>query len=535
MDAITPSRDAHPRLANSDCAQRSWLSPFTRSGASGGLAQLPRLLTRATQAALAARRLSGPLPADEPGDVLRASAAGLDSDDLPLAGIGADAALACVAQVLIAQVLVEHGIDLSHARAAIGLQPPPLGVSVSDGALASVSNASRDSDDAAPSAIAVERWVMRALSRLSGLGARADGVMTASRTLSNVLGLLLARDATARHALDGAAALQEPVVLCSELCHFSVHRACAALGLGERAARAIPTDARHRMKPGAVRAMLSNLSPSHTPLAIVATVGTPDFGSIDPLPELAEIAAEHGVWLHVDAAYGFGALLSERLAPRLCGIERADSITLDLHKFGWQPTATSVLLVADTDRFVALDREVEDLNLSDDSAAGRGGRLGRSLRSTRRRPDARRVATTFLTHGRRELGDMVDTCHDLARHAERRIAREPELELIAPAELSTVVFRYRGQLSAQSLYESLRSADEVNAALRRKLLARGIAAIGRTSPRNPWSNEPPRKRVWLKLTLLDPAATPSDIDDLIDAVLRAGREAERQWWRKHVA
>jgi L-2,4-diaminobutyrate decarboxylase len=299
-----------------------------------------------------------------------------------------------------------------------------------------------------------------------------------------------------------------------------VQRACAALGLGEGAVRLVPTDERRRMRPLALVESLRELGGAHTPIAIVATAGTTDFGSIDPLPALAEIAAKHGVWLHVDAAYGFGALFSERLADKLRGIERADSITLDLHKLGWQPAAASVLLLADTRNFAALEREVAYLNPLDDVEAGLDGLLGRSLQTTRR-PDAVKVAATLLALGRRGLGDLVDICHDLARYAEQRIAREAELQLVSEAELTTVVFRYRCRSDADAQRQ-----DAVNGELRRRLLERGVALIGRTralpSPRDS------ERRVCLKFTLLNPSATPGDIDDLVHAVLRAGRDIEQQ-------
>jgi L-2,4-diaminobutyrate decarboxylase len=255
---------------------------------------------------------------------------------------------------------------------------------------------------------------------------------------------------------------------------------------------------------------------------VVATAGTTDFGSIDPLGEIAAIAREHGVWLHVDAAYGFGALFSERLRERLAGLEYADSITLDLHKLGWQPAAASVLLLADPRKFAALEREVAYLNPSDDSEHGLDGLLGRSLQTTRR-PDALKVVATLLAYGQRGLGALVDACHDLARYAEQRITRERELELVAPAELTTVVFRYRCRAGVPDPAEF---EDRVNGALRRRLLERGVALIGRTSVSLAGPESP--ARVCLKLTLLNPTARPGDIDDLVRAVLRAGRECERQ-------
>jgi L-2,4-diaminobutyrate decarboxylase len=484
------------------------------AGSREGLAAVSAALTGAAGNALAAARWPvGPLRAGAPADVLAAATAALGGGGLPEVGMGAEAAL-----TRLGRVLVEYGLHLSHPHAVAHLQPPPLAVAVAADALASASNASLDTYDSGPSAIAVERWLIGGLVELAGLGRQADGVLTPGGSLSNLLGLLLARDAAAlRRGIDarrqGVGALKSPVVLCSELAHFSVHRACAALGLGEGAVRPVPTDARRRMRPEALEALLRELGPEHTPLAIVATAGTTDFGTIDPLPRLAAIAAEHGVWLHVDAAYGFGALFSERLAGRLEGLSLADSITVDLHKLGWQPAAASVLLVSDARAFSALERHVAYLNPEDDAEAGYDGLLGRSLQTTRR-PDAVKVAATLLAYGRQGLGDMVDTCHELARHAEQRIRAEPELELVSPAELTTVVFRYRtGEEPARE--------DATNGALRRRLMETGTALIGRTAVRLDGPGSP--ERVCLKFTLLNPTTTPEDLDALVDAVLAAGR------------
>ncbi|GGM72518.1 putative decarboxylase [Longimycelium tulufanense] len=502
-------------IRTSDAARRTpgYYFPTPLAGAPDGLAAVCAALGHALGATRAARRPEGPLPAGDPTAVLAAAGAPLGPAQLPTEGIGPEGALR-----LLARVLVEHGVDLTHPHAAAHLQPPPLAVAVAADALADAGNASVDTYDSGPSAIAVERWVVDVLARLAGLGPAADGVLTPGGSLSNLLGLLLARDAAAaRRGVDarrhGIAALPGPVVLCSELVHFSVHRACAALGLGEFAVRAIPVDGRRRMRPEALAGVLRNLGPERTPLAVVATAGNTDFGAIDPLPQLAEVTREHGVWLHVDAAYGFGALFSEHLAPRLAGLELADSITVDLHKLGWQPAAASVLLTAGAAAFAPLGREVAYLNPADDTDAGYEGLLGRSLQTTRR-ADAVKIAATLLAHGRRGLGRLVDTCHGLATHAQQRIAAEPELELVCPVELTTVVFRYRTPYPAMD--------DEVNARLRRRLAESGRALVGRTATRLAGPGSP--RRVCLKFTLLNPAATQRDVDALVDAVLDAGRE-----------
>ncbi|APU14466.1 PLP-dependent enzyme, glutamate decarboxylase [Actinoalloteichus sp. GBA129-24] len=458
---------------------------------------------------------SGPLPAGPPAQVSEAVAAALGPARLSEDGLGAAGALR-----LVTGVLVDHGLNLTHPGALAHLQPAPLPVAVAADVFASLGNASLDTYDSGPSAVAVERWLIRLLTGLAGLTTRADGVLTPGGSLSNLMALLLARDAAAaRRGIDvrrsGVASLPGPVVFCSELAHFSVHRACAVLGLGEDAVRPVPVDGAHRLRPEALAAMLRELPPENTPIAVVATAGTTDFGSVDPLPELAEITSEHGLWLHVDAAYGFGTLFSDRLSSRLRGIELADSITGDLHKLGWQPASASVLLLAEGSSFTPLHREVAYLNPADDTAAGFGGLLGQTLQTTRR-PDAVKIATTLLALGRGGLGTMVEDCHDLARHAAGRVEDHPRLRLVGGGTLTTVVFRFQTV--------RIEHSDLVNSELRRRLSQTGGSLLGRTTARD----EDGTERTCLKLTFLNPATTPDQVDEVLAEVLAAGAVVEAE-------
>ena len=340
-------------------------------------------------------------------------------------------------------------------------------------------------------------------------------MITSGGTESNLMGLLLARDAAVL-AVTGAPAATVGLgavgsrlrFFCSEVAHFSVRRNAALLGLGEEAVVPVPVDRAYRMDPRALADRLAGtVRAGGVPAAVVATAGTTDFGSIDPLPAIAETAARHRAWLHVDAAYGGGALFSDRLAGLLDGLSRADSVALDLHKLGWQPVAAGAFLTADPAALAPLSRRVAYLNPADDEAAGYPSLLGHSLRTTRR-VDAFKVAVTFRALGRHGMGALVDACHDLARHAAARVDADPRLELAADPVLTTVVFRYRA--GARS--------NRVNAALRRRLLTAGSAVVGRTEIGD---------AVWLKLTLLNPHATNADVDALLDLVVRAG-VAEQQ-------
>jgi L-2,4-diaminobutyrate decarboxylase len=313
------------------------------------------------------------------------------------------------------------------------------------------------------------------------------------------MGLLLARDA----ASAGAAGRLR--VFCSEIAHFSVQRNAALLGLGEDSVVTVPVDGAYRMRPDALAGRLDAATRAgEVPAAVVATAGTTDFGSIDPLPAVTSLCADRGVWCHVDAAYGGGALFSDRLAGLLSGVDGADSVSLDLHKLGWQPVAAGAFLTARASALEPLARRVAYLNPADDEEAGYPSLLGNSLRTTRRL-DAFKMAVTFRALGRNGLGRLVDACHDLAHHAARRIEAHPRLILATPPVLTSVVFRYA-------------AGSAVNARLRRRLLAEGAAVVGRTELDG---------RVWLKLTLLNPHATTADVDALLDLVVAAGALEDR--------
>ncbi|MDT0269825.1 pyridoxal-dependent decarboxylase [Streptomyces sp. DSM 44915] len=484
-----------------------------------GIVEVGRLVGELTsEAAKALRRRNGPLPPLTPGELSHVVDAQLPEGPLPREGAGQDAVLA------LARAYATHTVDLADPRAAAHLQPPALGVAAAAEVLAAAFNASVDTWDSGPYAVELESRLVRALTARAGYGPRADGVLTPGGTASNLQALLIARDAALRARRDVRAAglvgaPVQPVVYCSELAHFSVARACAVLGLGEHAVRPVPADASRRMTAEALEVALAERAADELPIAVVATAGTTDYGSVDPLPELAAVTRRHGVRLHVDAAYGGGALFSDRLRPLLAGIEVADSITLDLHKTAWQPAAASVLLVREgTDLTASTGLRVAYLNPDDDGAEGYDGLLGHSLATTRR-ADALKVVATFLALGQRGVGALLESCHDLARHAAEVIGANPRLELAADPVLTTVVFRYLPDEANRD------RADAVNGALRRRLLRQGRALIGRTD--DP-AGDRATGRVRLKLTLLNPRATRDDIQELLTAVEAAGRAVETE-------
>ncbi|GAA0689974.1 aminotransferase class V-fold PLP-dependent enzyme [Kitasatospora atroaurantiaca] len=450
-----------------------------------------------------AERRGGPIPAGSPALIAEQTAAAL--------GITEDED----ALLRLTEFLAYGSADPADPACAAHLHCPPLAVAVAADLAVSALNPSQDSWDQAPAATALETALLAELAELVGFQrGRAAGVLTSGGTESNLMGLMLARDQILGGTveLDGLPAGRRPRIFASRAAHFSVQRAAALLGLGENAVRAVPVDRELRMDAGQLAAALAEaVRAGETPIAVVATAGTTDTGAVDPLHEAAELAARYGAWLHVDAAYGGGALLSDRLAPLLDGIGRADSVSLDWHKLGWQPVAAGVFLVRQAQTYASLARRAVYLNPADDEQAGYPSLLGLSLRTTRR-ADAFKIAVTLRTLGRAGLGRLVDSCHELALGAAEVVRADPALELHCEPILTTVVFRYLPASGDPA------EADRINAELRRVLLREGRAVVGRTE----LPGEGPG-RVRLKLTLLNPHATAAEVAAVPAAVVRAAR------------
>lgn len=496
---------------NRDRADATGLS----GGADGPATLLPLLRAVLDGLAEGAARRGGPLPAGTPAELADRIAAGL-------ARTGPDAGTALHQ---LAGLLARFTADPAEPFCAAHLHCPPLALAVAADLAVSALNPSQDSWDQGPASTALETQLLRTLAELVGYDPAASaGVLTSGGTESNFMGLMLARD----HALSRAGGRPtemyglppevRPRVFASAAAHFSVNRAAALLGLGERAVVPIAVDRGLRMLPDALALALSQaVDRGETPLAVVATAGTTDTGAIDPLHQAADLAAAYGAWLHVDAAYGGGALLSRRLARLLDGIARADSVSLDWHKFGWQPAAAGVFLVRQNESYAPLARRAVYLNPADDEEAGYPSLLGRSLRTTRR-ADAFKIAVTLAVLGRDGLGELVDVCHALALTAAATVDAHPRLELHSAPVLSTAVFRY---LPGRPGLRGPSEVDAVNAALRRRLLREGRAVVGRTEL--PGSGP---GRVRLKLTLLNPHTTPAQVSDLLHTVVAAGQATE---------
>ncbi|MEO6502593.1 MAG: pyridoxal-dependent decarboxylase [Jatrophihabitantaceae bacterium] len=458
---------------------------------------------------------TGPVAPGGPAEARAASAAALPSCLLP----SEEDARTSFPDLV--RAYAQWSVDLSHPAALARMQCPPAPVAVAAELVVAALNQSLHAWESGPFALELDRWVIDELASIVGYSAKAGGTITAGGSISNLMAVLVARDNITHDQLgvaafhSGVATLKrQPVVLCSPATHFSIGRGVGITGIGEQHILRTPTDTLGRIIPDGVDKMLAQLPEEQLPVMLIACAGATDLGWVDDLPALAEVTRKHGVWLHADAAYGGGALFSDDLRGLLEGIAEADSVTLDLHKFGWTPASSAIFLVRDARTLDSMDQASTTLNAVDDKAAGFIGRYSTSVQATRR-VNALKIAATMQALGRDGMAAMVDRCHFLAQHAASRLDEAPGVELASQPPLSTVVFRFTPPPGVD--------ADDFNGALRRDLMITGTALLARTSVPQENGTSP----VFLKMMLLNPATTVQDLDSVIDEVLRFAASRDR--------
>ncbi|QNE77993.1 aminotransferase class V-fold PLP-dependent enzyme [Streptomyces finlayi] len=448
-------------------------TPPLAGGTAGPAALRPLLDTVLTALEQGATRRGGPLPAGGPDNATsRMRTAG---PLIPDTGTGAENALRT-----LVTALTEGAADPAHPHCAAHLHTPPLALAAAADLAASALNPSMDSWDQAPAASALEADLTAALAtEIYPHATTPDAVITTGGTEANQLALLLARE---RHG---------PVqTICAANTHHSITRATWLLGLPAPVVVPAPTGVMD------LTALAEALTRHQHPLLVTATAGTTDTGQIDPLDAVADLCATHGAELHIDAAYGGPLLFSPTHQHTLHGLDRAQSVTLDLHKLGWQPAPASLLAVPDHHHLDPLHHHAPYLNADDDTEAGLPDLLGRSLRTTRR-PDALKIAVTLQALGRTGLADLIDRTLATAHQLADLITQHPTLDLYQRPTISTVLFRPTG------------ATDHTVATIRRTLLNRGHAVLGRAEAKG---------HRWLKATLLNPHTTPHDLHTLINHV-----------------
>jgi glutamate/tyrosine decarboxylase-like PLP-dependent enzyme len=358
--------------------------------------------------------------------------------------------------------------------------------------------------------IEVERQITHWLRQLYDFPDTASGLFVTGTSMANLIGVLVARTRAlgveVRH--DGVAATGKRLVAYTSAgAHGCIRQAMDLSGLGTAALHVIACNEQHQIDIAALEAAIAqDRAAGLAPFLVVGTAGTVDTGAIDDLAALAVIAREEQLWFHVDGAIGALAIMASDIAPRLAGIQQADSIALDFHKWGQVPYDAGFILVRDgtlhRDTFVSpaayLRRETRGLAAGTAWPCDFGPDLSRGFR-------ALKTWFTLKVYGTEALGAMMSRSCELARYLEIKVATTRELELLAPVSLNIACFRHRGE-----------DADRLNAKIVADLHESGIAAPSTTMIGG---------RLAIRAAIVNHRTEPRDIDAMLKAVLRFGAAA----------
>ncbi|WP_312664944.1 aspartate aminotransferase family protein [Pantoea sp. CTOTU49201] len=414
------------------------------------------------------------------------------------------------------EYFLKDSLSVHHPQCVAHLHCPSLVVSQAAEVLINATNQSMDSWDQSPSATIIEIKLIEWLRAQVGYPAGDAGVFTSGGTQSNLMGLMLARDAfyqrqghsVQQHGITGD--LRKIKVLCSENAHFSVQKNMALLGHGYQSVVQVKSDEFARMDVSDLKAKLAQAEANGEQiLAIVATAGTTDAGAIDPLREIAGIAAEHNIWVHVDAAWGGALLLSEKYRDYLDGLELVDSVTLDFHKQYFQTISCGAFLLKDERHYELMRYQAAYLNSEFDEEAGVPNLVSKSLQTTRRF-DALKLWMGLEALGQKQYAAIIDHGVTLAQEVAKFVTSEPRLELVMQPQLASVLFRYRPEQLTDTAQIAL-----FNQRIGDALLDSGRANVGVTENQGV---------TCLKLTLLNPTVTLEDVKVLLALVEKTANQ-----------
>ena len=363
----------------------------------------------------------------------------------------------------------------------------------------------------------VERQVTAWMRALFGFPATASGLFVTGTSMANFLAVVIARDA--RLGCDvrrsGLQQTQKLTAYASTAVHGCIARALDFAGLGSDSLRLIPVDGRQHMDLKALAtAIAADRDAGYTPFFVVGTAGTVDTGAIDDLAGIADLCAQQQLWFHVDGACGALAMLAPELAPRLKGIEQADSLAFDFHKWAQVPYDAGFVLVRDgrahQQAFAAssayLMREERGMSAGSPWPCDLGPELSRGFR-------ALKTWATLKVYGANAIGAVIGQTCELARYLETRIAAEPELELMAPVELNIVCFRYRFGTA------DIPVTDELSNQLTRNIVI-ALQESGAVAP----STTLIAGRLVIRAAIVNHRTGRAEIDTLVKATLAAGRD-----------
>jgi glutamate/tyrosine decarboxylase-like PLP-dependent enzyme len=443
-------------------------------------------------------------------DATPADLAQLFDEPLPFEGSSADSLLE-----QFARNVIPHAMQIPSPRYYGLFNPTPLPIGVWADALASAINQNGAAWRNSPAASIIEARALRWLCELIGYDAKSFGTLTSGGSEANLIALKCARDRAADRARDEGvrAASGDLVVYASEQAHYSLEKSVDILGLGRRALRKVATDERFHLRTDALRAELArDKAAGRIPCCIAGAAGATSTGIVDPLDELATIAVEHNCWFHVDAAYGGALAFSDKHRWRLRGIERADSVTIDPHKWMFVPFACGAVLTRDGGRILrdAFDITPEYLSEERERMGGtdadydffRYGQLGT------RRFNALKIWMALKLLGARGYADIIERQIELTHYLAARIDELENFVRVGEVETAVCCFRFAPE-AARDLEDDRQ--DYLQRALQQRIEESGEAWLSTTVLHN---------RRALRVNINSFLTERRHVDDLVELLRR---------------
>jgi aromatic-L-amino-acid decarboxylase len=424
--------------------------------------------------------------------------------ELPERGMGAEA-LAALRDVV------------NHSRAQNGrfygyVQGPGEPVAALGDLVASILNQNMTAWRSSPAGITIERTVVRWLAEAVGCGG-FFGTLTGGGSAANLMGLTMARESRIAGNERGMREAPQGVIYASDQVHMAVPKAVAMIGIGRENLRTIPCDADYRMIPSELeRAMRRDQAAGITPVAVVASAGTVNTGAIDPLRKIAEVAHAHGAWMHVDGAYG--ALAAIAAPEKFDGLALADSISLDPHKWLYQPLDCGCLLYRDVEVARTTFAYTGDYAKTLYTDPVEGFAYFEESIELSRRFRALKLWLSLRYHGLEAFRKAIRRDIEHAQRLAAAVRACHDLELIAVGELSAVCFRYLVSNDA-----SEEDRDRINLALLKRMVARGRVYL---------SNALLQGKFCLRACIVNHLTKDADIDAVVPEVLAAAQEVKSQ-------
>lgn len=381
----------------------------------------------------------------------------------------------------------------------------------------------------APAATELERTVVRWLGSMIGYSEAAHGLLTSGGSMANLIAMLIAHRTKAKGDIGrkGLWSCGSPMTIySSDQVHMSIQKAADILGIGRDQVRTTESDDSFRLNVRALREQVQgDLRNGLKPFCVVASAGTVNTGAVDPLNEISNLAAEFNLWFHVDGAYGAPATLDERKRSLFAGLNRADSISLDAHKWLYVPIDAGCLLFRDSAaaRAAFASEEADYIKVleqpdTDEAFAfwDYGVELSRRFR-------ALKIWLTFRYYGLGRIAAAISEDNSLAEYLGRCVQESDDFELLAPVELSICCFRYlpsglKGSLASAPVEERARIDRELDGLNTRLMLAvqRGGQAY--------LSNATVRGRFALRACITNFRTTQADIDKTLEIIREAARQ-----------